>query len=89
MTESKRAASVVAVSQVETLVLNKWDFHRHCDRDVIGALAKHVSGCKTTVRYCPCFFPSLEESRDWFTGLRKGKYNSFQLHNQEFSLLVT
>nr|PNR58057.1 hypothetical protein PHYPA_005052 [Physcomitrium patens] len=39
--ESKRAASVVAVSLVETLVLNKWDFHRHCDKDVIKALAKH------------------------------------------------
>ncbi|KAG0591434.1 hypothetical protein KC19_1G175700 [Ceratodon purpureus] len=39
--DSKRAASVVAVSLVETLVLNKWDFHRHCDRDVIRALAKH------------------------------------------------
>lgn len=46
--ESKRAASVVAVSLVDTLVLNKWDFHRHCDRDVIRALAKHVSFIKPT-----------------------------------------
>jgi hypothetical protein len=28
---------------VETLVLNKWDFFRHCDRDVIEALSKNVT----------------------------------------------
>ncbi|KAG0586763.1 hypothetical protein KC19_2G115200 [Ceratodon purpureus] len=35
MTASKRAASIVAVTTVETLVLTKWDFHRHCDRQVL------------------------------------------------------
>jgi hypothetical protein len=45
LTDTKRAASIVAVTEVDTLVLNKWDFHRHCDRDVIKALSQHVSSC--------------------------------------------
>ena len=43
LTDTKRAASIVAVTEVDTLVLNKWDFHRHCDRDVIKALSQFVS----------------------------------------------
>lgn len=40
---TKRAASIVAVSMVETLVLTKWDFHRHCDRQVLQVFKAHVS----------------------------------------------
>ncbi|OAE35346.1 hypothetical protein AXG93_3546s1040 [Marchantia polymorpha subsp. ruderalis] len=39
--KSRRAVSIVTISPVEVLVLNVWDFHRHCDRDVIQALAAH------------------------------------------------
>ena len=42
-TQLKRAASIVAVTMVETLVLTKWDFHRHCDRQVIRVFKAIVS----------------------------------------------
>lgn len=42
ITNTKRAASIIAVSPVETLVLTKWDFHRHCDRNIIDILSNKV-----------------------------------------------
>ncbi|XP_073396103.1 uncharacterized protein [Physcomitrium patens] len=35
LTATKRAATIVTVSHVDSLVLSKWDFHRHCDRHVL------------------------------------------------------
>ncbi|CAM6116411.1 unnamed protein product [Calypogeia fissa] len=39
--KSRRAVSIVTICPVEVLVLNMWDFHRHCDRDIIAALAEN------------------------------------------------
>ncbi|CAM6007652.1 unnamed protein product [Sphagnum balticum] len=59
LTESIRAASIVAVTLVETLVLNKWDFFRHCDRDVIEALSKNEYTHSEGV------YQQYEKSRKW------------------------
>ncbi|CAN5965997.1 unnamed protein product [Sphagnum jensenii] len=59
LTESIRAASIVAVTLVETLVLNKWDFFRHCDRDVIEALSKNEYKQSEGV------YEEYEKSRKW------------------------
>jgi hypothetical protein len=44
---------------VETLVLNKWDFFRHCDRDVIEALSKNEYKQSEGV------YQQYEKSRKW------------------------
>jgi hypothetical protein len=40
--KTRRAVSIVSICPVEVLVLNMWDSHRHCDRDIIAALAENV-----------------------------------------------